>query len=73
MIQYFVGREGAIRRLMTIRQSDRDKRMEIDIVGRRRDGTEVKGVDAVLADAKACRLLHYRYLDSGVGEIVFIT
>jgi hypothetical protein len=74
MIQYFVSRESAVKRLMAFRQGNRERSAtEVAIVGQRRNGTEVRGVDAVLADVKACRLLHYRCLDSGVGEIVFIT
>ena len=74
MNRYFVNREGAVRRLMAIRQGDCDTgRADFAIVGQRRDGSEVTGVDAVLADARACRLLHFRYINMGSDEIVFIS
>jgi hypothetical protein len=74
MDQYFMTREGAIRRLLAIRQEvAATAHSPITVVGRRTDGLEVNGIERVLLNVRAGRLSCFFYSGAAEDQLVFIS
>lgn len=43
------------------------------VTGRRKDGREVSGVEAVLLNVRTDQILCFRYSDAGEDQVVFVS
>lgn len=74
MDQHFTTRQGAIRRLLTLRREIAATTYSpIKIVGRRKDGLEVSGIERVLLNVRAGRLSCFASSGAAEDQLVFIS
>jgi hypothetical protein len=74
MHEFFTTREGAIRRLIGLqRESLHSGRPAPTVIGKRKDGAEVRGLINALADFRTGRLECYRHSSPADEHIVFIS
>ncbi|WP_250454032.1 hypothetical protein [Caballeronia sp. ATUFL_M2_KS44] len=74
MTQYFTSRQGAIKRLMDLkRQFARSGHSFLTIDGWCCDGVEVNGIDQVLLNVRAGRILSFRHADADGDQLVYIS
>ncbi|SAL80584.1 hypothetical protein AWB66_06277 [Caballeronia telluris] len=74
MDRYFTTRQGAIKRLMEIsRDIAGIAYSPITVTGRRRDGSEVSGIDRVLLNVRAGRVSCFVHSGAAEEQLVFIS
>ncbi|SAK88818.1 hypothetical protein AWB80_06191 [Caballeronia pedi] len=74
MNQYFTTRQGAIRRLIEIKREMMGAGYPLaTVVGRRKDGCEINGVESVLVSVRAGRIACFFHTSATENRVVFIS
>ncbi|SAL81844.1 hypothetical protein AWB74_06071 [Caballeronia arvi] len=72
MNRYFTNRHGAVRRLTAIKREGTEA-LGATVVGRQKDGTEVRGLEQILRHLRVGRIACFPCGNSFDADIVFVS